>query len=272
MKTGRLNRVRTRRARMLPRDSRRSGAFPVLLLAAVTLLSFSCRRSTPPPPPPAPPAATATPPAPAPTITLTATLTAITAGQSTTLQWTASNATSVSIDPGIGTVAVDGARDISPMSSVTYNATATGPGGTASAPLRITVNPAGAAPAPPPAVAPTLTVDQLFARDMQSILFDYDRSEIRASEVGKIQNATRFLQENPAIQFTISGHADERGSQEYNIGLGDRRANSVRQALIERGIAGNRINTVSYGEERPVCAESNEACWQRNRRAEFAPR
>jgi peptidoglycan-associated lipoprotein len=212
------------------------------------------------------------PPAPAPTITFTASQTAITTGQSTTLEWTATNANAVSIDPGIGPVATNGTRSVSPTASVTYNATATGPGGTASAPVRITVNPvAAAAPAPAPA-APVLTVDQLFARDMQSILFDYDRSEIRPSEVAKVQTAVGFLQANAALQITISGHADERGSQEYNIGLGDRRANAVRQALIERGIALTRINTVSFGEERPVCTVANENCWQQNRRAEFARR
>jgi len=246
--------------------------FVVALLVAVALLSFSCRRSTPPPPPPEPAAAAAPPPAPAPTITLTASATSITAGQSTTLEWSSTNASAVTIEPGIGTVATSGSRSVSPTSSVTYQATATGPGGTANAPLRITVNPAAAAAAPPAAAPAALTIDQLFARDMQSILFDYDRAEIRPSEVGKVQTAARFLQENAGIQITVSGHADERGSQEYNIGLGDRRANAVRQALIERGIAATRINTVSFGEERPLCTEANEACWQRNRRGEFSMR
>lgn len=264
MKTGRLNRAEIR-------DAHRSTRI-VVLLVAVALLSFSCRRSTPPPPPPEPPVAAAPPPAPAPTISLTASQTTITAGQSTTLQWTSTNASTVAIEPGIGTVATSGMRAVSPTSSVTYNATATGPGGTASAPLRITVNPAQAAAPPPAAPPPALTIDQLFARDMQTVLFDFDRAEIRPDQVGKVQAAAQFLQQNAGIQITISGHADERGSQEYNIGLGDRRANSVRQALIERGIAPSRINTVSYGEERPVCRVSNETCWQQNRRAEYARR
>lgn len=264
MKTGRLNRAATGEG---------VSARIVVLLVAVALLSFSCRRSTPPPPPPAPPVAAAPPPAPAPTISLTASQTTITAGQSTTLQWTSANASTVAIEPGIGTVATSGMRAVSPTSSVTYNATATGPGGTASAPLRITVNPAqAAAPPPAPTPPPSLTIDQLFARDMQAVLFDFDRAEVRPDQIGKIQAAAQFLQQNAGVQITVSGHADERGSQEYNIGLGDRRANSVRQALIERGIAGNRINTVSYGEERPVCRVSNETCWQQNRRAEYARR
>ena len=117
-----------------------------------------------------------------------------------------------------------------------------------------------------------LTIDEIFDRDVQSILFDYDQADIRASEVGKVQAAARFLQQNAGVQITVSGHADERGSQEYNIGLGDRRANAVRQALIEAGIGATRINTVSFGEERPVCNASNEGCWQQNRRGEFAMR
>lgn len=257
MTTGRLN--------------RRPGHYAILLALAVALLSFSCRRSTPPPPPPVADAPAPAPPPPAPTVTLTASQTTITAGQSTTLEWAATNANSVAIEPGIGQVATSGERAVSPASSVTYQATATGPGGTANAPLRITVNAAPATP-PPPTPPPTLTITDLFNRDMQSILFDYDRSEIRPGEVGKIQTAAQFLEENAGVQITIAGHADERGSQEYNIGLGDRRATAVRQELIGRGIAPARINTVSFGEERPLCADSNEACWQRNRRAEYTMR
>ena len=100
-----------------------------------------------------------------------------------------------------------------------------------------------------------------------SIYFDYDQSDIRADQVADLQSNARFLQQNAGVQFTISGHADERGTQEYNIGLGDRRANAVRQFLEEQGVAASRINTVSFGEERPTCTESNEMCWQDNRRA-----
>jgi peptidoglycan-associated lipoprotein len=249
----------------------RSHAKTVGLLLAVALLSMSCRRSTPPPPPPEV-VATPAPPAPAPTITLSASAMTITAGDSTTLQWTSTNATSVTIEPGLGTVGTSGSQAVSPTSSVTYQATATGPGGTDNFPLRITVNAAAAPPAPAPPSTPTLTVDQLFQRDMQPVLFDYDRSDIRPSEVGKLDAAARFLQDNAGLQVTIGGHADERGSQEYNIGLGDRRATAVRQALVQRGVAPARIDTVSFGEERPVCSVPNEACWQQNRRAEYTRR
>src|SRR5690606_29047166 len=93
------------------------------------------------------------------------------------------------------------------------------------------------------------TVEELFRANVRTVYFDYDRSDIRADQVGTLQAAARFLQQNGGLRFTISGHADERGSQEYNLGLGDRRAASIRQFLIEQGVAADRMQTVSYGEE-----------------------
>jgi len=201
-------------------------------------------------------------------VTLTASQAAITSGGSVTLQWQAQNAATVQIDPGIGTVPTSGTRGVSPASSVTYTATATGPGGTATASVRITVNPA-AAPSQP---APAPSITDLFPTNVLPVYFEYDKSDIRPDQVARLQASARFLQQNAGVQFTISGHADERGSQEYNIGLGDRRANAVRQYLIGQGVAAGRITTVSYGEERPVCTQSAESCWSQNRRAEFAMR
>ena len=247
------------------------GLIAVLILVAAA--SLSCGRRTAPAssafaavePDPVPP------PAPAPTITLTATVTEIESGGRSTLRWETTNAGTVSLDNGIGAVDANGSREVSPAASTTFTATATGPGGTARAAVRITVNrpPEAAPPAPR---TPDPTIEELFSRNMQSILFDFDRAEVRPSEVRKIQSNARFLRENAGVQFTIGGHADERGSQEYNIGLGDRRANAVRQALLDEGIAVSRIQTVSYGEERPRCTQASESCWQENRRADFALR
>jgi peptidoglycan-associated lipoprotein len=160
---------------------------------------------------------------------------------------------------------------VTPASSVTYTATATGPGGTATDTVRVTVNvpapPPAAAPPPPPAPAPTL--DELFGRAIQDILFDYDKSDIRPDQTGRIQGNATFLRQQGAVRITIEGHADERGSQEYNLGLGDRRANAAKSSLVQQGIAENRINTITFGEERPVCREQSEDCYQRNRRAHF---
>jgi peptidoglycan-associated lipoprotein len=178
----------------------------------------------------------------------------------------------VQIAPDIGQVAATGNRQISPTSSVTYTATATGPGGTATDTARITVNiPAAppAAPPPPRPRAPDVTISELFQRNVQDIFFDYDKADIRADQVSKLQMAAAWLKDNGNVRFTIEGHCDERGSEEYNLGLGDRRANAVKEFLISQGLAGGRVNTVSFGEERPQCREQTEECYQKNRRGHF---
>jgi peptidoglycan-associated lipoprotein len=206
-----------------------------------------------------------------PSITITANPATIQAGQSTTLSWTAQNATGVTIEPGLGTVATNGMQQVTPNATVTYTATATGPGGIATADVQITVN-VPPPPPPPPPPAPDPTIEELFTQNMRPVYFEFDRSEIRENEVPTLNTAVNFLQQNAGVNFTISGHADERGTQEYNIGLGDRRANSVRQFFLDRGIAAGRMMVVSFGEERPVCTAQNEPCWAQNRRDEFEMR
>jgi peptidoglycan-associated lipoprotein len=177
----------------------------------------------------------------------------------------------VRIEPEVGEVSATGKREVSPTSSVNYIATATGPGGTATDVARITVNAPGAPPAvtAPPTSSPDVTAEELFRRNLQDVLFDYDRADIRPSEISKLQMGAAYLKQNPNVRFTIEGHCDERGSAEYNLGLGDRRANAVKEYLASQGVALARINTVSYGEERPVCRDENEQCFGRNRRAAF---
>ena len=243
----------------------------IAALILIGLVSWACSRPAAPPPPPpqaAPPPPP--PPPPMPTITISADPDTITAGESTTLQWSATNANDITIEPGIGSVAANGTRSVSPEASVTYTATATGPGGNTSDDVAVTVNQPPPPPPPPPPPGPTL--EELFQTTVVPIYFDYDRSEIRANQVERLQGNLQFLQENASINFTVGGHADERGTQEYNVALADRRANAIRQYLEENGIAAARINTISYGEERPVCTDSNEECWQENRRGEFAMR
>ena len=232
------------------------------------LLFTSCHKNVSAPPPPPPPAAPAAPPAAAPTITLRANPTTIERGGSTTLQWTAQNATTIRIEPGVGEVNGNGNRQVSPTSSVTYTATATGPGGTASDTARITVN-AAAAAEPPIRNTAAPNVQQLFSSNVQTIYFDYDKSEIRADQMTRLRGNASWLKQNPGIHFTIEGYCDERGSQEYNLALGDRRANAVKDYLVSQGIPDANIRVISYGEDRPVCSEQSEDCYQRNRRAEF---
>jgi peptidoglycan-associated lipoprotein len=249
--------------------------FSIVLLLALAFLAFGCSKNVPAPaaaPPPPPP-----PPPPAPTVTLSVDRNTITAGQSVTLNYTSTNATSVAIDPGVGSVQPvgSGSRQVTPGSTTTYRATASGPGGNAqSAAVNVTVNAAPPPPAPVTAPAPTpttrtLSPDELFAQAMAAVLFDYDRYEIRPDQEERLLSMATWLKQNPSFRFRIEGNADERGSQEYNIALGDERASSVMRFLSTQGVAENRMTTVSYGEERPVCRDPNETCWQQNRRAAF---
>jgi peptidoglycan-associated lipoprotein len=233
----------------------------VVLTFALSAILFlgACHKKTAPPPPPPPP-----PPASAPTATLTASPDTIDKGQSSTLTWQTGTATDVGID-GIGAVQPSGTQQVTPAATTTYTLTAKGPGGTQTATATVTVN----APAPPPTTAPSLTEEQLFAQNVKDIYFDYDKSEVRASDQSSIQTDAAFLQQHPNINVTVEGHCDERGSTEYNLALGDNRASAVKNALVGAGIAADRIKTASLGKERPFCTESNEACWQQNRRGHF---
>jgi peptidoglycan-associated lipoprotein len=239
------------------------------LLFLICLLGFSCKKNVAAAPPPPPPPVQPPPPPPVPAVKLGADPTTIERGQSLTLSWTSSNSGAVRIEPGIGDVTTSGTRQISPTSSVTYTATASGPGGSATDTVRITVTvpPPPAAPPPPP--KPSATIADLFRDNVREVLFDYDKANIRADQVSKLQSSAAFLTQNPGVRLMIEGHADERGSQEYNLALGDQRANAVKQFLVAQGIAESRMSTVSYGEERPQCSEQTEDCFQRNRRADF---
>jgi peptidoglycan-associated lipoprotein len=237
----------------------------------LALVVSGCHGKTaaaPTPPPPAP----ATPPPPAPTITLRAQPASIERGSSTTLQWEARNASIVTISPGVGDVPVEGNRAVNPASSVTYTASATGPGGTVSDTARITVNVPVAAAAAAASRPPDVKADPLatFNQNVKDVLFDYDKADVRPDQVSVLQSNAMWLKANATIRFTVEGHCDERGSEEYNLGLGDRRANAVKEYLISQGISANRINTVSYGEERPICREQTEECYTKNRRGHFA--
>ncbi len=231
-----------------------------LAFALGTILFLgACAKKAAPPPPPPPPSPTA------PTASLSANPNTVNQGQPTTLTWQTTNATDVSID-GIGPVDLSGSRQVTPADSTTYHLIAKGAGGTQDATARVTVNPA---PAPPPETAPNLTEQELFAHNVKDIYFEYDKSDIRPADQPTVQGDAQFLQQHPNIRITIEGHCDERGSTEYNLALGTNRADSVKNALIQAGVSGDRIKTFSYGKEKPFCTESNESCWQQNRRGHF---
>lgn len=227
----------------------------------VTAPPPSVAKETPPPPPP--------PPAPAPTISLNASPSAIESGQSTTLSWNSSNATTVTIDNGVGTVEASGSRAIGPSVSTTFMARATGSGGSAVAEARVTVT-APTAVTPPP--MPAISDSEFFSHNIKDAFFDYDQYNIRDDARAALQADARVLRERPGIRVTIEGHCDERGSEKYNLALGDRRANAAKDFLVSQGIDGSRIDTISYGMERNVCEQHNEECWQLNRRAHLVMR
>ena len=104
---------------------------------------------------------------------------------------------------------------------------------------------------------------------MAGINFDFDRSELRDDAKASLDAKIPILMANSGVTIRISGHADERGSSEYNLALGQRRAAAAKRYLVERGVAEGRIETISQGEERPLCTESSENCWAQNRRDEF---
>jgi peptidoglycan-associated lipoprotein len=239
---------------------------------ALLISGAGCAKKPTPTPPAtakteAPPPAPATP-SPSPTISLNASPSAIEKGQSTTLTWQSSNATGVTIDNGIGTVEASGSRSIRPTVSTTFSAKATGPGGTAVAEARVTVTAPSAIIPAPPAISDTA----YFEANIKDAFFDYDQYTLRDDARAALQSNARALRERPQIRITIEGHCDERGSEKYNLALGDMRANAAKDFLVSLGISASRIDTVSYGEERPFCEEHNEECWQLNRRAHFVMR
>jgi len=227
----------------------------VVALGAVMMLGACKKKAAPPPPPPPPPP-------PAPTASISVDPNSIQKGQSATLSWQTTGATDVSID-GIGAVQPSGSQQVSPAYSTTYHLTAKGSGGTQDATTRITVT---QPPPPPPPPTASATDEELFSQSIKDVYFDYDKSDIRADQQASIQADAQFLSQHSNINVTVEGHCDERGSTEYNLALGDQRANAVKNALVTMGVNASRIKTISYGKEKPFCTESNEACWQQNRR------
>jgi peptidoglycan-associated lipoprotein len=118
---------------------------------------------------------------------------------------------------------------------------------------------------------PTVSIADLFKQNIQAIYFDYDKAEIRPDQVSRLQSDAAWLKQHPGVKFTVEGNCDDRGSEEYNLALGDRRANAVKEFLVKEGVSQATITTVSYGEERPVCRDDNDNCFQQNRRAAFTP-
>jgi len=227
----------------------------VVALSGLLALGAGGKKKQPPPPPPPPPPA-------APTASISVSPSTIQAGQSASLTWQTGNATDVSID-GIGAVQPNGSQSVSPSDSTTYHLVAKGAGGSQEATARLTVT---QAPAPPPPTASSVSDEDLFSQNVKDVYFDYDKAEVRGDQQSSVQADSQFLNQHTNMNITVEGHCDERGSTEYNLALGDSRASAVKSALTAAGVNASRIKTISYGKEKPFCTESNEACWQQNRR------
>jgi peptidoglycan-associated lipoprotein len=212
------------------------------------------------------------PPTPAPTATLTADPLAIDLGQSVVLNWRTTNAASVSID-GIGPVNVNGTQTVSPSTSTNFHLLAKGDGGSVEANVRVTVR-VPQQPIPPAETATTQAPDmgseEIFHQNVPDIFFDYDSSALRPEGEASAGKAASYLVAHPDIRIVIGGYCDDRGSAEYNLALGENRANAAKTALVGAGVAPARIRVVSYGKEKQFCTEETEACWQQNRRAQFS--
>jgi peptidoglycan-associated lipoprotein len=240
--------------------------------AALTLfIAAGCHKKVPPPPPPPPPANA---PAPAkPTINyFNAEPSTVSSGQPVSLRWSVSDASSIEIDNGIGQVSPDGRRAIYPTATTTYALTATNAGGTTTSSVTVTVS----APPPPAPAAPQNqpTAADILSKQVQDLHFDYDKSDVRSEDQPILQQDATALKQifglDPNFVVTIEGHCDERGSAEYNLGLGDRRASATKEALVALGVPGDKLKTISYGKERPLCTDATEECYARNRRAHFS--
>ena len=205
---------------------------------------------------------------PLPTVTLTASPSSIERGEQTTLSWTTTDTMSLLIDSGIGNVADNGSLVVSPRDSTTFTATASGAGGDATASTRVTVVPRSAR-----GMMTSTDLDGLQQAveegKIQPLFFDYDLAGITADGQRVLKENARWFEQFPNASIVIEGHCDERGTEEYNLALGDRRAQAAKAYLVQLGIAPDRMETISFGEERPFAPGYDETAYRLNRRAHF---
>ena len=239
------------------------------VFAAVLLVSAAgCKKKAPvpPPPPPPPPAAAPAPPPPAAAARIndfTAEPRTIERGQSATLRWSVANATDMSIDQGLGAIQANGNRQVFPAQTATYTLTARGAGGSDTRSVTVEVS-APPPPPPPPPPAPRISGADMLGREAQDAYFDYDKSDLRDDARQALTRDAdllkRILAADPSFTVVIEGNCDERGSAEYNLGLGDRRATSAKDFLVQLGVPADKVSSISYGKDRPVCTDATEEC------------
>jgi peptidoglycan-associated lipoprotein len=256
-----------------------AAVFTMVLLVS----EAGCKKKTVvPTPPPNPPSNRVEAPPPPTPISGAARITSFTAeprsierGQSATLRWSIANATDMTLDQGMGAVTANGTRQVFPSNTVTYTLTARSSGGTDTKSVTVEVVAPPAPPPPPPVSRGGMSGTDMLQNEAQDALFDYDKSELRDDgRQAMTRNAEllkRIFAADRSFSVAIEGHCDERGSAEYNLGLGDRRATAAKEFLVQLGVPADRLTTISYGKDRPVCTDENEACYQRNRRAHLSP-
>jgi OmpA-OmpF porin, OOP family len=191
------------------------------------------------------------PPAPAPTVSLTAVPNSIDEGKCTTLTWTATNATSVSIDPGVGSVGPSGSKEVCPTSTTRYTITVNGPGGTRSDSANV-----GVTPKKP---TETLTV---------RVNFDTNKAVIRKADMAELERLEAFVRKHQACKFDVNGYTDSTGPEDFNQGLSERRAEALKAYIIEKGGNPDRVTAEGHGESNPVGDNATAEGRFENRRAE----
>ncbi len=253
----------------------------LLLFALSASMAIGCgpRKQPTPLPPPAPtpsPPSQPTPsdtPLPAPELRAGVAPSRIQSGESALLSWESWHASSVNIDPEIGPVDGVGQLRLYPDRTTTYQLTATGPGGMVRREVTVQVGDVDQAPvmAEDIRIDPSLPLEERFRLAVQPIFFEFDKADL-SGEARKVLDANASWlahPDNQGFQFIIQGHCDVRGTDEYNLALGDLRAQVARQYLASKGVDPARIITVSFGEERPFEVGDTEEAHALNRRAHF---
>jgi len=235
-------------------------------ILVMVVAAGACHKRTAAPvvPAPATTSAAVPPPPPEPSCNLTAEPASVDLGQSVTVSWESHDATDLDLEPGGGKQQARGSTSVAPKESTTYTLAVSGPGGKGSCSVRLTVT------VPPPPAQPAVKEESIGATaesTLKDAFFDLDKADIRPDAQQALTSDAEFLKGHPEVKITVEGHCDQRGSEEYNLGLGDRRATNAKSFLANLGVTGERMSTISFGKDRPVCKEANEDCWQQNRRA-----
>lgn len=250
-------------------------------LCLTVLFASGCGKKTvaaapPPPPPPTTVTPKATPPEKPVIARFAAEPSTVVKGSPSTLRWSVVGASDISIDQGIGSVSESGTRQVFPSADTTYTLIARGVGGTTSATVSLRVTVPDAAPPPPPTPTARRSAGEFLSQEVADAYFGYDSFAMDDTARGVLNanagSMKRFFGDDnyAGTNIIIEGHCDERGSDAYNVALGDKRAQAALEMLKGLGVAENRLKTVSFGKERPQCSDASDDCYQKNRRVHFA--